>query len=69
MSPEAVYDENVTLVNGSAARFQTRQRPQLVFAADGSYRPLFLFTSGSFDGSNDNLAITTHTYAHAFKSD
>ena len=28
-----------------------RQRPQLVFDADGS-TPLYLFTSGSFDGNN-----------------
>jgi len=45
-----VYCANVTLTNGSAARFQTRQRPQLVFHEDGS--PSYLFTSGSFEGNN-----------------
>eukprot|EP00040_Diaphanoeca_grandis_P013761 m.69504 g.69504 ORF g.69504 m.69504 type:complete len:434 (+) comp24099_c0_seq1:91-1392(+) len=64
MSPEPVYSENVTLTNGSMARFQTRQRPQLVF--DDAMVPLFLFTSGSFDGNNPDLNMSTHTFAHAF---
>ena len=66
MSPEPVYTENVTLVNGSAARFRTRQRPQLVFADDG-FTPEFLFTSGSFDGNNPDFSCFSHTYAHAFR--
>ena len=66
MSPEPAYTENVTLVNGSAARFLTRQRPQLVFEDDG-VTPAFLFTSGSFDGNNPDLACFSHTYAHAFR--
>ena len=66
MSPEPAYDENVTLVNGSAARFLTRQRPQLVFEDDG-VTPAFLFTSGSFDGNNPDLSCFSHTYAHAFR--
>jgi len=65
MSSEAVYGPNVTLTNGSAASFQTRQRPQLVFNNDGS--PSYLFTSGSFEGNNPDLNMTTHTFAHAFK--
>ena len=65
MSPQAVYSADVTLADGTAASFQTRQRPQLVFNPDGS--PQYLFTSGSFEGNNPDLNITTHTYAHGFR--
>ena len=66
-SPEPVYTENVTLVNGSAARFRTRQRPQLVFAKDG-FTPTFLFNAGSFDGYNFDYSCFGHTYAFAFSN-
>ena len=66
MSAEAVYGPDVTLTNGSNASFQTRQRPQLVFGADGA--PLYLFTSGSFEGNNPDLSMLTHTFAHGFKT-
>jgi hypothetical protein len=59
-------EANVTLANGTEAQFQTRQRPQLVFGEDGQ-TPSFLFTSGSFEGNNPDLNMTTHTFAHAFK--
>ena len=65
MSAEAVYGPDVTLTNGSNASFQTRQRPQLVFGADGA--PLYLFTSGSFEGNNPDLNMLTHTFAHGFR--
>ncbi len=66
MSPHAVYSANVTLANGTFAQFQTRQRPQLVFADDG-FTPRYLFTSGSFEGNNPDLNMTTHTYAARFR--
>ena len=66
-SPEPVYTENVTLVNGSAARFRARQRPQLVFAKDG-FTPTFLFNAGSFDGYNFDYSCFGHTYAFAFSN-
>jgi hypothetical protein len=68
VSIEPAYSAAVTLTNGSAAAFQTRQRPQLVFADDGSMTPLYLFTSGSFVGNNPDLHMMTHTFAHRFVS-
>lgn len=65
-SREPAYSANVTLVNGSEAQFLTRQRPQLVFSDDGQ-TPAVLFTSGSFEGNNPDLNVTTHTFAQAFK--
>eukprot|EP00750_Incisomonas_marina_P008108 INCI15235.1.p1 GENE.INCI15235.1~~INCI15235.1.p1 ORF type:complete len:430 (+),score=59.30 INCI15235.1:234-1523(+) len=65
MSPDYVYSENVMLSNGSAARFQTRQRPQLIFD-DATGAPTFLITSGSFEGNNPDLNMTTHTYFQKF---
>ena len=65
-SAEPAYTASVTLRNGSAAAFQTRQRPQLVFAADG-VTPSYLFTGGSFEGNNPDEQMLTHTYAHAFR--
>ena len=65
MSPEPVYGPEVVLANGSAATFQTRQRPQLVFRPDGS--PEYLFTSGSFVGNNPDLHMVSHTFAQKFK--
>ena len=55
---------DVVLKNGTAASFQTRQRPQLVFNEDGS--PSYLFTSGSFEGNNPDLSMLSHTFAHKF---
>jgi hypothetical protein len=66
MSLEPVYSANVTLSNGSHAEFQTRQRPQLVFDSDATMTPLYLFTSGSFEGNNPDQHMLTHTYAHEF---
>lgn len=68
MSVEPVYTSNVLLANGSDARFLTRQRPQLVFSEDGLYKPIYLFTSGSFDGTNRDMSCFSHTYAHGFKN-
>eukprot|EP00729_Bicosta_minor_P009446 gene9446-31613_t len=64
MSADAVYGPDVVLKNGTAASFQTRQRPQLVFNQDGS--PSYLFTSGSFEGNNPDLNMLSHTFAHKF---
>ena len=66
LSGDYVYSENVTLSNGSAARFQTRQRPQLIFDDKTGAPPTFLITSGSFEGNNPDLNMTTHTYFQQF---
>lgn len=65
MSPDFVYSEDVLLVNGSKIKFQTRQRPQLVFD-DTTHAPIVLITSGSFEGNNPDLNMTTHTYFQKF---
>ena len=65
MSHDYVYSENVTLANGSAAQFKTRQRPQLVFDPKTN-APSYLITSGSFEGNNPDLNMTTHTYFQKF---
>jgi len=64
LSKEPAYTGNVTLVNGSKARFLTRQRPELVLAKDGT--PLYLLNGASFDCDN-NCAKITHTYVQRFR--
>ena len=68
-----VYSSDVLLVNGTKARFGTRQRPQLVFEStsegNGSVgAPLYLFNGASFEGNNPDLQMLTHTYAFSFAS-
>ena len=65
MSPEPAYNASVRLINGSSAIFKTRQRPQLVFEADGA-TPLALFNGASFEGNNPDLHMLTHTFAFTF---
>lgn len=67
MSAEAAYSAAVVLANGTVAAYLTRQRPQLVFAADG-VTPLYLFNGASFDGGNHDLGILTHTYVQKFRA-
>ncbi len=62
----AVYGPSVRLSNGTVARFQTRQRPQLVFDDTATMRPAFLFTGGGFFGPNQDCTHLTHTYAQGF---
>jgi hypothetical protein len=66
MSPDFVYSPNVMLSNGSAAVFQTRQRPQLLFDKETG-APTYLITGGSFDGDNGDENITTHTFFQQFR--
>jgi len=67
MSPEPAYSARVVLSNGTVAAYQTRQRPQLIFAADG-VTPQYLFNGASFDGDNPVLGILTHTFVQKFRS-
>ena len=65
VSKKPAYSSMVTLANGSRVLLLTRQRPQLLFDADGS--PEYLFNGASFEGNNPDLAMLTHTYAFAFR--
>ena len=64
---QPAYSANVTLINGSSAQYQTRQRPAIVFAADG-VTPQHLFNGASFDGNNPDLSILTHTFVQKFRA-
>ena len=66
-SAHPAYSAAVTLANGSAGRFQTRQRPQLVFQPNSS-TPLYLFNGGSFEGNNPDLHMLSHTFAQRFRA-
>lgn len=66
VSRTPVYDSAVTLANGTTGELQTRQRPQIVFDANGA--PLVLYNGASFEGNNPDTDILTHTFAFRFKS-
>lgn len=64
-SQEAVYTGDVTLKNGTAAHLMSRQRPQIVFGADGT-TPEFMFHGGSFDEYNQGLTSLERTFVFEF---
>ena len=64
----AALHGHARLVNGTMVRFTARQRPQIVFADDGSMTPKFMVTAGSFDGYNQDLYAHERTFIFEFES-
>lgn len=60
-----VYSSAMPLTNGSMARMMTRQRPQIVFAADGT-TPKYMFVGGSLDEYNRGTTSLERTFVFEF---
>ena len=55
------------LNNGTNVRFTTRQRPQIVFAEDGT-TPQYMVNGGSFDCFNQDLHAHERTFVFEFEN-
>lgn len=66
VSTTPTYTDELEFANGTKGYLKTRQRPQLIFNADGS--PRVLYNGASFDGENNDLEHLTHTFAWRFRS-
>ena len=62
-----VFDAHTELTNGTDVTMATRQRPQIVFDADG-YTPRWMFVGGSFVETDfDNIRGVERTFAFEFE--
>jgi len=57
-----------TFTNGSAVNFTTRQRPQIVFDADGT-TPKYMLNGGSFDEYNQGTTSLERTFMFEFQQE